>query len=339
MRILKIMSLCLMMLVLFTSCGASQTAYSYPAGEHTHVFGNRYDVVNADCVTAGQEVRYCKICHLCVTDTVAIPTDIAARRHDFSATVVPPTESTEGYTVLECTLCDYVVERTEVIAPLFALKTDEDLTVRTAPSGVRALLMADTVDLVLRYDVGGQTVVDATLARRLAVMLTVTEELEREDAMWSADTVITLTGALSGSYSVRTLLRAWLREGDASVARAFAEAFSESDGAFAVRVNERLRRLGVLDEVSANVFGTGESVATLRASAIMLARALATPLLVDIISDEVPPLLQVAGRTPIAFFEYATLRVVVIPAETGYRFLLLDGEEIEVGLENELLAY
>ena len=339
MKALKMMSLLLIMLVLFTSCSAAQTLYLYPSNEHTHVFGNRYAVVSADCVTEGQEVRYCKICHLCVMDTVSIPMDITTRFHDFSATVVPPTESTEGYTVLECRLCDYVVEKTDVIAPLFALKTKDGVTLQTAPSGVDALLMTSTDDLVLRYDVGGQTVVDATLARRLAVMLTITEEMEREGSDWSSDTVIALTGALSGSFSLRTLLRAWLREGDVSVARAFAEAFGESEGAFVARVNERLQRLGVLGEVGANVFGTGESTATLRASAIMLARALATPLLVELFSDEVPLLLQVAGRTPTAFFDYTTLRVVVIPDDTGHRFLLLAGDTVAAGIENELLQY
>lgn len=339
MRSLKIISLCLMMLVLFTSCGVSQALYLYPAGEHTHVFGNRYGVVSADCVTEGREVRYCKICHFCVTDTVTIPTDVAARLHDFCVTVVPPTESTEGYTVLECKLCDYVVEKTEVVAPLFALKTSEDVTVQTAPDGVGALLMADTVDLVLRYDVGGQTTVDAAFARRLAVMLTVAEELEREGSALRADAPITLTGALSGVYSIRTLLRAWLREGDASVAGAFAEALCESEGEFAARVNERLRRLGVLGEVDADVFGGGESTSTMRASAVMLARALATPLLVEMLSGEVPPLMQVAGRTPTVFFEYATLRVVAIPRGEGYRFLLLAGDSTPAGIENELLQY
>ena len=63
MRYLKIMSLLLVCLVLFTACGGAQTTYLYPTGEHAHVFGVRYEVVSANCVTVGQQVRYCKICH------------------------------------------------------------------------------------------------------------------------------------------------------------------------------------------------------------------------------------------------------------------------------------
>lgn len=336
MRFLKIICFLLTLLVLFTACNTAQAIYLYPVGEHAHVFGNRYRVVSASCVTVGQELRYCKICHFVVTDSVEIPVDETKRLHDFTVTVVPPTEAEEGYTMLECTLCDYVVERTDVKPPLFALKRDDGVTVTAAPSGVGAILMADTDDLLLHYDVGGQTAVDATFSRRLAVMLTVTEELEREEATLTPDTVVTLTGAISGSYTIRNLLKAWLQGGDASVADAFVEIFDRSRDDFAARVDDRLQRLGVLSEVRSGVFD-GAPTATLRATAVMLARALATPLLVELLSGEVPPLAQVAGRTPTAFLDCGTLRAVVVSGETGYRFLLLAGDEVPFGIENELL--
>ncbi len=337
MRFLKVVCFLLVFLVLFVACGTTETVHLYPSGEHAHVFGNRYEVVPASCITVGQEVRYCKICHLAVTDSVEIPADQTKRLHEFTVTVVPPTEAEEGYTMLKCTLCDYVVERTDVKPPLFALKSEEGVTVTTAPSGVDALLMASTADLVLRYDVGGQTAVDATLARRLAVMLTVTEELEREGAVLTPDTVVSLTGTILGNYTVSNLLRAWLQSGDAAIASAFAEMFGESNDDFAARVDARLQRLGVLSEVEVGVFDLPVATATLRATAVMLARALAMPLAVELLSDEVPPLAQVAGRVPTVFFDYATLRVVAIGEDGGYRFLLLAGNALQTGLENELL--
>jgi hypothetical protein len=197
-------------------------------------------------------------------------------------------------------------------------------------------MMANTADRVLLACVESEIHVDATLAKRLAVLLTVTEEIEREGGAFDQDTLVALTGELSGNFSVRTLMEAWLATGESRVARAFATAFAESEQAFLARVEARLTRLGVGHEATIDVMGSASEV-TLHALAIMLTRALATPLLVELMADEVPPLSQIAGEEPTVFFHYPTLRVAALARNGGYLFLLLSGDELPDGIENELM--
>ncbi|MBR3863028.1 MAG: hypothetical protein IKM42_05165, partial [Clostridia bacterium] len=206
MRKLRCMTLMLLFSLMLVACGGEGTTYLYDAGTHTHVYGNRYDVTPVTCVCEGTQIRYCKICHAAVTDTVAVPEDIAARAHAFSDTVVAPTEADEGYTKRSCTLCEYVIERTDVIPARYALLTDA-ATKTEAPTGVQGILMSDTATHMLSYSVGADGVVSPEIARRLAVALAITEAIEQQAPALTADTPITLVSGMGAgnSYTVREL--------------------------------------------------------------------------------------------------------------------------------------
>jgi len=340
MRKMRVVLLSLLFSLLFTACRGAGSTYLYEKEDHTHVFGNRYDITPVSCVAEGQEIRYCKICHVAVTETVAVPEDMAVRKHSFSDTVFAPTESAEGYTRRSCTVCEYVIERTNVIPARYALLVGEG-TKTTAPEGVRGILMSDTASHVLSYHVGYSDAVKPVAARRLAVALAIADELAREGTTLRAETPIQLTsGPLTGNrYTVRELLYEWIATGDADVARGFAMALDGTGSAFFARVSARLEKLGVAGAVTVDPFVEGEGSATLGATAVMLARALDEPLLREAFAESVPRLQQVAGKKPLLHLSLGDLRLTALEGEGGlYHFSVLAGEALPSGMENTLFS-
>ena len=334
MRKVRILALLAVLALLLVGCDADAgRSYLYNTGEHTHVFGNRYEVVAVTCIAAGTDIRYCKICHEAVVGTVNVPEEISARAHAFEKTVVLPTESTEGYTARQCTLCPYLIERDNVVPPLYALLASEE-TKTVAPSGATAAMMADTVTHILTYSVGGAAEAPAALARRLAVAITLTAELTKEEATLTEESTALYLG---NAYTVRELIFEWILHGDADVARALAAACLDDEAAFAARVAARLQRLGTKDTV---VDPFGASTATLFDTATLLSRALDEPLLLAAFSSAVSAqhgLLRIDGVRPAFYFSDGTLRASAIAGENGaYRFLLLLGEDMPSDLENSL---
>ena len=331
----------LLLSLLFCACADTGKSYLYETGEHTHVFGNRYDITPVSCIAEGTEVRYCKICHESVTETVPVPEDISVRRHAFSDTVIPPTESAEGYTRRACTVCEYVVERTDVIPARYALIPLEG-AVTVAPDGVDGVLFSDTASHRLTYNVGASLSVSPHLARRLAVALAITDELAREGTAFSAETLVPLiSGAGNGNrYTVRALVLEWIATGDVHVLNGLAFALDGSEGGFQARVNERLKRLGVEGAVTVDVFAAeGEGKATLGATAVMLARALDEPLLCEAFSESVPNLQQIVGQKPVLYLALGNLRVAGILKNGVCYFSLLCGESIPIGVENAVFSH
>ena len=342
MRKMRFVLILLLFSLLLCACEADGKTFLYGGEAHTHVFGSRYDITPASCIAEGVEIRYCKICHESVTETVAVPEDIAARKHSFSDTVILPTESAEGYTRRACTLCEYVIERTDVIPARYALLTSE-ATKAEPPSGVAGILMSDTASHKLTYRAGYDSAVSPEAARRLAVALAITEELAREDTAFSADTpVVLVSGAGAGnSYTVRELLYEWIASGDSDVARGLAAAFDGSEGGFTARVTARLVRLGVSDAATVDPFSKEEGVgsATLGATAVMLARALDEPLLREAFAEAVPRLLRVVGKKPAVYLSLGTLRITALEGEGEVRhFLLAFGDALPVDLEDTLFS-
>ncbi len=341
MRKLRCIALMLLFSLLLVACGGTGEAYLYNNGEHTHVYGNRYDVEPATCISEGSEIRYCKICHVSVIGAVSIPSDIAARKHAFSNTVIPPTECEEGYTVKSCTLCPYMIDRTDVIPALYALLTNES-TATVAPVGVDSIVMSDTATHVLIYDAGSGAVISAALARRLAVALAIVEEMAREGSALTPETEITLISGIGAgnSYTVCDLLNEWAASGDPDIARGFAAVLDGSETAFSARVAARLQRLGVSEEVTVDPFSaTDTGTATLGATAVMLARALDEELIVAAFAASVPGLVKIAGEKPVLYFTDTALRVSALRTADGtYRFLLLSGNALPSHLENTLFT-
>lgn len=331
----RLCALLLLCVLLLTGCTASKTAHAYDTDTHAHVYGNRYDVVAQTCLTAGTVVRYCKICHGSVTESVAVPTDIAARVHTFSDTVVAPTESTEGYTVRRCTLCTYVIERAFVVpAKYVLLQTAETQTV--APVGAQALVFSDTDSHMLYYDAGRDTAVPADVACRLATALTLADELTRESAVITPDTAVAFG---SGNHSAKRLLFAYIEHNNTDALRSLAVAISGSEAAFAELVTARLARLGVAAGVRANPFATADNTATLGAAAVLLARVLDEPLLLEGFGAAVG-LQLVAGQSPLLYLASSdgTLRATALAGESGVRFALVYGTALPDDYENVLYA-
>lgn len=337
MRKLRHIALLLLLSLLLVSC-SGESAYLYDTGTHTHVYGNRYDVTPVSCVAEGEEIRYCKICHAAVTDTVAIAEEIDARVHTFSLTVVAATECEEGYTRKACTLCEYVVERADIVPARYALLTDAD-TLTVAPAGALGAVMSDTKTHILTLDAGRTQSVSAELARRLAVALTVMEELSREGSTLTPDSLLALSSGVGAgnAFSVRELLFEWVASGDADIARGFAAAIGGGESAFSARVSARLGRLGVENAASVDPFSVVDpGTVTLGATAVMLARALDEPLLAEAFADAVPRLTRIAGEKPILYFAFSDLRVSALKKGDTVRFLLLFGTDMSADLENNI---
>lgn len=323
--------------LLFTGCASgAKTAHTYhEGGTHTHVYGNRYDAVSPTCLTEGVVVRYCKICHADVTESVAVPADIAARTHAFSDTVYAPTESTEGYTVRKCTLCAYEIERAFVVPAKYALLLGEQ-TQTVAPAGASGLLVSDTVTHTLAYFVGADAAVSPDVACHLAVSLTLADELSREGAPITPDTPVSFGG---GAFAARELLAAYIVNDNLTALRTLAVAIAGSEDAFAALVAARLTRLGVGDAIKANPFSVTENKATLAATGILLARVLDEPLLFDLYAVEPKNnLCIVAGRRPALYLTSTdgTLRAVAISEAGGVRFSVVCGEALPSDYEDAL---
>ena len=332
--------LCLVLFsLLFCACTAPGTTHLYEKGTHAHVFGNRYDITPVSCVAEGVTVRYCKICHEMVTETVAVAEDVSARIHRFFDTVIPPTESAEGYTRRVCEVCEYVIERADPVPARYVLLRDEN-TKTAAPEGVEGILLSDTATHLLKYNVGYDRAVSPAAARRLAVALAITDELAREGTTLTADTKVALvSGAGNGNrYTVRDLLYEWIATGDTHVLNGLAFALDGSEGGFTARVNARLQKLGVSDAVLLNVFAPeGEGSATLGATTVMLARALDEPLLCEAFAESVPNLQQILGEKPQLYLSLGDLRLSAIAGADGaYRFLVICGESLPTGVENTI---
>ena len=341
MRKLRCIVTVLLFSLLLVACEGGGGTYLYAGDTHTHVYGSRYDVTPVTCISAGEEIRYCKICHAAVTEAVAVPEDIAARKHAFSDTVVPPTEADEGYTKRSCTLCEYVIERTDVIPARYALLSGA-ATNTVAPEGAAGILMSDTATHTLVYRAGAEQAVSHETARRLAVALAIVEELSREGTTLTADSAIPLVSGMGAgnSYTVRELLLEWVASGNADVARGFAMALDGSEAAFAARVAARLKKLGVAEHVTIDPFiADGAGKATLYATGVMLARALDEPLLCEAFAAAVPGLVRIAGEKPALYLSLGDLRISALKTEAGvFHFLLLSGENAPTELENTLFS-
>jgi hypothetical protein len=276
-----------------------------------------------------------------VTDTVAVPEDISARKHAFSDTVVAPTEADEGYTKRCCTLCEYVIERTDVIPARYALLVGT-ATKTEAPMGAAGVLMSDTATHMLAYSVGAEQAVSPEIARRLAVALAITDELSREGTALTEDSAIALVSGMGAgnSYTVRELLYEWVASGNVDVASGFAMALDGSEAAFAARIVARLKKLGVAVHVTIDPFSPdGAGAATLYATGVMLARALDEPLLCEAFAAAVPGLVRIAGEKPALYLSLEGLRISALKTDAGvFRFLLLSGENTPSDLENTLFS-
>ena len=312
------------LLLSLVSCGGPRADYNYAEGTCEHVFGLWYDVVPVTCQQEGQRVRYCKFCHHEEVETIPIAENIAERAHDFEDTVIPPTEAAAGYTTRRCTRCGYVIERTDEKPPLYALLTVDGVTDTALPADLTGLIVTDTGTHVLTHGAATDTAVNAEVARRLALALTVTEEMEKEGATLTPDTPVTVTtGALAGrTYRVEQLLAAVVKTGQADAAAALADVFGESVSAFCARVNVRVAKLGLAGtSVSTAPGGT----TTLYDTGVLLLRALDTPLLAAALAANVPDLSQVAGQDPAFYIEGENLLFCGVKSGNGVRFALLAG--------------
>ena len=327
----------LLLMSVLSACTAGDTAHTYPADGHTHVYGNRYDVVTATCLEAGTVVRYCKICHEGVTEEAQIPADIAARAHAFSDTVVAPTEATEGYTARCCTLCGYTVDRAFVVPAKYALlSTDETLTV--APTGATGVIMSDTDTHILRYRVAQDAAVPADVACRLAVALTLADELTREGATVTPDTPISFGG---GQFAAKRLFSAYITDDNGEALRALAVAVGGSEQGFVGLIAARLARLGVGAALQLNPFAPAENRATLGATAVLLARVLDEPLPMEYYRLAAENDFRlVAGRSPVLYLTSAdgTLRVTALAEGEGVAFAAVLGAALPDNYEIALYS-
>lgn len=322
------------LLLLFASCAQSQV-YLYNETSHTHIYGHWYDVEPVTCIREGSHVRYCKICRAEEVATVEIDPDVAFRVHDFAVTVHAPTECEEGYTEKHCQRCDYVVMRTDVLPPLYALLVTEQTAI-VAPTGVTAAVMADTLTHALSYCTAPRTPVDAEIALRLLACLTVTRELEGEAPTLSPDTSVTVgEGSLAGRiYTVRQLLSAFLKTGHRGCLDGFATALGLSRAAFSLKMAERAEQLGLADSVLDPFEEIGRQT-TLIDTGTLLLRALSSQTLPDILQEAVPELCQVNGQTPALYLtdESGKLRISGFSTGDGMAFLLLYGETLPADAE------
>ncbi len=93
--------LVLMLVLLFSACGAKEEAISYDT-EHEHIYGFWYEAESADCTKEREQVRYCKICHEPQTKALS-----PAAEHAFTDTVVPPNGTEAGYVERHCARCGH----------------------------------------------------------------------------------------------------------------------------------------------------------------------------------------------------------------------------------------
>ena len=191
-----------------------------------------------------------------------------------------------------------MVERADEKPPLYALLTVTGVTDTALPADLTGLVVADSATHVLAHGAGMTTVVNAETARRLALVLTVTEEMEKEGATLTPETSVTVTtGALAGrTYRVEQLLAAVVKTGQVAAAEALASVFGESVSAFCARVNVRVAKLGLSATTQVSTAPGGTT--TLYDTGVLLLRALDTPVIAAALAANVPDLSQVAGQDP-----------------------------------------
>lgn len=341
MRKLNVWMLLTALMLCLSSCQKWGATERYER-DHDHTYGAYYTVKAVTCQADGQQVRYCSICRQEEVSTVSVATDMDARAHDFSYTVVEPTESEWGYTVKCCNACGYTVDRCEEKPPLYLLLSGVGMQTQV-PVGVAAALRADTESHLLSLAANRDAVVDADIARRLGVALTVTELVE--SGLLSEEIVVTVkTGGLAGrTYTLRQLIVAFVKNGADDAALALADACGDDAAAFEARVRMRMERLGLQGTTEIHpVSAQNASKTTLYDTAVLLARALDTPLIVEALNEGVPDLSQIAGQTPAVWLVNAagTLRVTALQTAQGeaYDFLLLFGPALPEGAEEQFFA-
>jgi len=336
-----------------SACTAGGDAIPYDnGGVCEHVFGMWYDVHTATCVSAGEQIRYCKICRESETATVPVPTDEAARAHAFSDTVVPATESTWGHTDRECTLCHYRVEGAFPTPPLYML-TANDTTATTPPAGVDAMLLSDTESHVQHGGVATDRAVSAAPALRFTASLTALTAATASGATVTLDTAFTIEQSLldalpvgtpragfvaGNTVTVATLISAYIATGGADAALALATAVSGSEAGFMALMRTRVAALGLTDTEIVSLL-TASGSTTLYDTAVLLARVLDEPLLSDALGAGVGQYVKILGRTPAVWMSADSMRISALASEDGrVYFLLVCGSTLPATVEETLFT-
>lgn len=346
MRMMKLTALILALLFLLCACGVRSEGTSYADDGHTHVYGYWYDATLPSCRQRGARVRYCKICHAEQGMTIEIPDDVTKQVHTYTETTVEPTEKDAGSFIRKCDLCSYVEEEYEIPA-LYALKPDEN-TVTTAPAGVNAMLLSDTETHTVSALANEDALIDATLARRLAVALPVVEQIGQS---WNAQHTVTVSAEMLGgvtpttpgvyvgaTLSVKQILGLWLMEGGDDTVLLLCSLMGQSEAQLLATVNARMDKLGVaLTASSLRQSGTPAGV-TVYDTAVLVARVLDEPLICELLALNTNPYITVNGQRPALYFKAGDVRVSAISREEGYAFLVLQGAALPGGIENSLYA-
>ena len=348
MRKCRITAVLLLVVLLLCACDVAGDPVPYADEDHKHVYGHWYDVVPVTCVQAGTQVRYCKLCHAEQTGNVQIPEDREKQLHDFSDTVIAPTEKDWGYTTRVCTRCSYEVSSAFPVAPLYALLTD-DATCTTTPDGVSALLLSHTKTHTVSYLVGRDTAIHAELLRRLAVAIPMIERMTEDGASATLDTTLTVTQTMLEGISITTdgiyvgatltarqLLGLFLDGGGADALNCLFALVGESKSSFSDTVSNRCALLGVAFSCGDLADPATFEGVTLYSTAVLIARALDIEPLRMLLFENTNPHLTLSGVRPVLYFTAAQLRVSAIPKNDGYAFLLLCGERLDGALENTL---
>ncbi len=345
MRKCGIVMLLLALLFSLCACNGGSDGISYADPDHRHIYGQWYDVTPVTCTAAGAQVRYCKLCHAEEKRSVPVPEEQTEQLHDFSDTVLPPTEKDWGYTTRVCTRCAFVVEQADPTPPLYVLIAHEG-TVREAPAGVEALLLSDTKTHTVSHLVCADTVIDAELARRLAVAITANELLHDanvtltvSDAVLAGVTPDTPGIYVGATLTVRQLLGLWLDEGGADALRCLCALLNTDEIAFSHTVTARLALLGVEVDVQDLQNAATVDGVTVYETAVLLSKALDLPLVRTLLAENTNPHLVLGGTHPTVYFEARDLRVTAIPREEGYAFLILVGSSLHGGLEGTLYGF
>ena len=342
MRIVKLTALVLALLFLLCACGVKRVGISYADDAHTHVYGYWYDATLPSCQQRGVQVRYCKICHAEQGKTIEIPDDVTKQVHTYENHTQEPTEKDDGSFLRKCKLCGFEAE-SYVIPALYALLADEN-TVKTAPSGVNAMLLSDTETHRISTLVGENTAIDATLARRLAVALPVVEKLSAEQTLTVGTEMLggvapTTPGVYVGAtLSMRQILGLWLMEGGNDTMLLLCALMGESETAFLNTVNARMDKLGATFSATSLRQNGAFTGVTVYNTAVLLAKSLDQPLLCELLAINTNPYVTVCGDRPTLYFKAGDARISAIPREEGYAFLILQGAALPGGVEDTLFT-
>ncbi|MBR7181396.1 MAG: hypothetical protein IKD28_01270 [Clostridia bacterium] len=348
---LRFSVLLLALLLVLTACSGTGPSVPFDDGDCRHIYGEWYDIEALSCLDAGRQIRYCKFCHAEQEQTVQVADDINSRKHDFTDTVVPPSESAGGYTTRVCELCGHRVEMAAPTPPLYELLSG-DTTKTDLPTGLGGILLCNTTDRHLAY-YSGACSVNAELARRLSVALVVSDALAAEGTTLTASSVMSVSADLlaaipvgaptkpgvfyqGASVSLEQTLGLWLSEGCADAGLMLAGFLRLTPAALVTQANARVARLLVNDISFTDLTATADfGTASLYGTAVLLCRALAEPQLAALLArDAAASYVTLAGRTPAVWFASATLRVSAVREGNTTYFLLLCGDGIATGLEN-----